>query len=92
MRARFSPERQYLLESARGLVQFVQNGFPVAYKEWHTKEELKELLETTPIYTDEIQPRKITTVAALIKQYEDKFEKRRYGSAHKVQYRLKPEV
>lgn len=92
MRARFSPERQYLLESARGLVQFVQNGFPVAYKEWHTKEELKELLETTPIYTDDIQPRKITTVAALIKQYEDKFEKRRYGSAHKVQYRLKPEV
>jgi len=44
MRARFSPEREYLLESARGLVSFVQKGFPVEYYSWHNINEIKELL------------------------------------------------
>ena len=84
MRARFSPERQYLLESARGLVSFVQCGFPVEYYEWHNTKELKELLKDKPIYTSDIEPKKITTAAALAAAYPDRIEKRRYGAAHTV--------
>ena len=89
MRARFSPERQYLLESARGLVSFVQKGFPVEYYEWHTVKELKELLNEKPLYTAEVEPKRITTAVALTKAYPDRVEKRRYGAAHVIQYRIK---
>lgn len=89
MRARFSPERQYLLESARGLVQFVQHGFPIEYYKWHSIKELKQLLVDEPIYTSDLDPKKITTPAALLAAYPDRVEKRRYGAAHQVQYRIK---
>ena len=91
MRARFSPERQYLLESARGLVSFVQKGFPIEYYEWHNIKEIKELLKEKPIYTAEVEPKKITTAAALAAAYPNRVEKRRYGAAHVVQYRIKEE-
>ena len=91
MRARFSPERQYLLESARGLVQFVQHGFPVEYYEWHSIKELKAMLEEIPIYTDDIKPKKITSISMLAEAYPNRVEKRRYGAAHQVQYRVKEE-
>lgn len=89
MRARFSPERQYLLESARGLVQFVQHGFPVEYYEWHSIKELKQLLIDEPIYTSDLDPKKITSPTALLAAYPNRVEKRRYGAAHQVQYRIK---
>ena len=84
MRARFSPEREYLLESARGLVSFVQKGFPVEYYQWHNINEIKELLRQYPIYTDEMEPKKITTANALLKNYPSRVEKRRYGKAHVI--------
>lgn len=89
MRARFSPERQYLLESARGLVQFVQHGFPIEYYKWHSIKELKQLLIDEPIYTSDLDPKKITTPVALLAAYPNRVEKRRYGTAHQVQYRIK---
>jgi len=91
MRARFSPERQYLLEGAKGLVEFIQHGFPIEYYEWHTIAEVKQLLAATPIFTDEIQPKKITTAAALKRAYPDRVETRKFGTAHITQYRIKPE-
>jgi len=90
MRARFNPARQYLLESARGLVSFVQDGFPTEYNEWHTAEELKELLRAHPIYSSGDNPQKMSTFAAVLKEYPDKFEKRRYGRNKTTQYRIKP--
>ena len=89
MRARFSPEREYLLESARGLVSFIQKGFPAEYYEWHNINEIKELLREYPIYTNEMEPKKITTANALLKNYPERVEKRRYGKAHVIQYRIK---
>lgn len=88
LRARFSPERQYLLESARGLVSFVQHGFPVIYYEWHTINEMKELLDKYPLYTTDVTPKRIKTLAALTAAYPDRIEKRRYGAAHRIQYRV----
>jgi len=84
MRARFSPERQYLLESARGLVSFVQHGFPAEYYEWHNVKEVKDLLTEKPIYTCDVEPKRITTATALAAAYPDRVEKRRYGKAHVV--------
>lgn len=88
LRARFSPERQYLLESARGLVSFVQHGFPAIYYEWHTINEMKELLDKYPLYTTDVTPKRIKTLAALTAAYPDRIEKRRYGAAHRIQYRV----
>lgn len=88
LRARFSPERQYLLESARGLVSFVQHGFPAIYGEWHTIDEMKELLDKYPLYTTDVTPKRIKTLAALTAAYPDRIEKRRYGAAHRIQYRV----
>jgi len=82
MRARFSPERQYLLESAKGLVQFVQCGFPVEYYKWHSIKELKAMFEEIPVYTNNIKPKKITSISMLTEAYPGRIEKRRYGAAH----------
>lgn len=93
IRARFSPERQYLLNSAKGLIDFVRNGFAIDYYTWHTVNEIKTLLEEKPIYSPckELgQPRRLTTFTAVKKEYPDLFEKRIYGSSHKTQYRIKP--
>lgn len=69
----------------------MQKGFPVEYYEWHSIKEIKELLKEKPIYTADVEPKKITTAAALAAAYPDKVEKRRYGAAHIVQYRIKEE-
>lgn len=93
IRARFPPERQYLLESARGIVDFTRNGIAVDYYDWHTLEEIKQLLEIKPIYTKSEEGEKtkqLSTFAAVRKEYPDLFEKRRYGKSHTVQYRIKP--
>ena len=94
IRARFSPERQYLLESARGLVDFTRNGIAIDYYDWHTVDELKVLLQEKPIYTKEKEggekSKQLATFAAVKKEYPDLFEKRRYGKNHTIQYRIKP--
>ena len=93
IRARFSPERQYLLESARGVVDFTRNGIAVDYYDWHSLDEIKVLLQMKPIYTKEVEGEKakqLSTFAAVKKEYPDLFEKRRYGKNHTVQYRIKP--
>ena len=90
MRARFSPERQYLLESARGLVDFIQHGIPAAYYEWNTVAQLKELFQTQPIYTNDISPARITTTAAYKAAYPAYLEARRYGKNKVWQYKLSP--
>lgn len=90
IRARFRPARQYILESAHGLISFVQNGFPTEYNEWHSLDELRQLLIKYPIYTKDMNPKKLNTFAAVQKEYPDKFEKRQYGRNKTVQYRIKP--
>lgn len=92
MRARFNPARQYLLESARGLVSFVQDGFPTEYNEWHSLDELRTLLAAYPIYSAGDNPQKMSTFAAVLKEYPEKFEKRRYGKNKIIQYRIKPVI
>jgi len=92
MRARFNPARRYLLESARGLVEFVQDGISTVYNEWHSLDELKELLTRHPIYSAGNSPQKLSTFNAVLKEYPDRFEKRRYGKNKTTQYRVKPVV
>jgi len=62
LRARFCPKKQFLLEGARGLVESVQEGFAAEYYEWHTLEEIKQLLIDKPIMTPEVEPQRIKTV------------------------------
>lgn len=93
MRARFNPERQYLLSSARGLIEFTRNSFPADYYQWHNLSEIKELLEEHPIYSNVKEgnaPKKLATFSSVKKEYPDLFEKRTYGRSRTVQYRIKP--
>jgi len=66
----------------------VQHGFPAIYYEWHTINEMKELLDKYPLYTTDVTPKRIKTLAALTAAYPDRIEKRRYGAAHRIQYRV----
>lgn len=88
-RARFSPARRYLLDGTQGWVEFVQNGFAAEYYQWHSLDELRELLELHPIFSKETQLKKLTTFAAVKKEYSDLFEQRKYGKARITQYRIK---
>ena len=93
IRARFAPQRQYLLTSAKGLIEFTRNSFAIDYYEWHSLAEIKELLDEKPIYTqgtEENKPKQLTTFAAVKKEYPDLFEKRTHGRNRQVQYRIRP--
>lgn len=91
IRARFCPAREYLLEKARGIIDFTQNGFSIDYYQWHSLKELQQLLEEKPIYTSGPEKiKKLTTFNSVKKAYPDLFEKRIYGKNHLVQYRIKP--
>ena len=91
IRARYAPARKYLLNGARGLVEFVreEGHFPAVYYMWHTKEELKDLLISTPIY-DKKYEKQLKTWLAVKKEWEDTilFEDRKYGAKHMMQYRI----
>ena len=89
MRARFTPAREYLLESVRGLVDFVRNGFSCEYYEWHTLSELRELVKEKPVFTKGDRKKQLLTFNAVKKEYPDLFEARIYGSKHITQYRIK---
>lgn len=90
MRARFSPARQYLLKSARGVIDFIQKGFPADYYEWHTLDELRILIKEKPIFTDDQEKKKLLSFNAVRKEYPDLFESRKYGRSRLTQYRIKP--
>lgn len=91
IRARYQPENKYLLSGTRGLIEFVRSDthFPEIYYQWHYKDEITELLKTSPIY-DKTYTKQLTTWASVVKEWGDtiKFEDRRYGNKHLKQYRI----
>jgi len=89
-RARFQPENRYLLNGTQGWVEFVQDGFAADYYQWHNLTELKQLLEDHPIFSKDAQLKRLTTFAAVKKEYPDLFEKRIHGQNKLTQYRIKP--
>ena len=88
LRARFSPETQYLLDQAKGLVEFVVEGIDEIYYEWHSLDEIRELLVSNPIYSQGVNPKRIQSIAEFRKIFGNKLEKRRFGSKHITQYRM----
>lgn len=89
-RARFAPERRYLLEGTRGWVEFVQNGFAAEYYQWHDIEQFKQLMQQHPIFTKDTDISRITTIPALKKAYPELIEQRRFGKKQLTQYKIKP--
>lgn len=91
IRARYQPENKYLLSGTRGLIEFVRSDthFPEIYYQWHYKDEIIELLKSSPIY-DKTYTKQLTTWASVVKEWSDtiKFEDRRYGNKHLKQYRI----
>lgn len=89
MRARFQPERQYLLEGAQGWVEFIQNGFAAEYYNWHTRDEFNQLLQNHPIFCKGDKCKPLTTPNAVMKEYPELFEKRQFGVKKITQYKIK---
>lgn len=89
-RARFAPERRYLLDGTQGWVEFVQNGFAAEYYQWHNTKEFRQLLEEKPVFSPENTPVRLTSAAAVKRAYPDKFEQRQYGRSRTTQYRIRP--
>jgi hypothetical protein len=91
IRARYEPERKYILNKARGLISFVRDDghFPAEYYLWHSREELKQLLTELPIYTRDFKTQ-LANWNAVKKEWEGEmeFEQRRYGAKHLMQYRV----
>ena len=91
IRARYEPARKYILNAARGLIDFVRDDghFPAFYYGWHTKDEIKEQLAVSPIYTKDYK-KQLSTWTAVKKEWADEFEfeERRYGTNHIKQYRV----
>ena len=91
IRARYQPERKYLLKSARGLIEFVreEGHFPACYYAWHNKDELKELLVQSPIYTKDYT-KQLENWSAVRREWGQviEFEERKYGRARIKQYRI----
>ena len=91
IRARYQPERKYILAKARGLIEFVREDghFPACYYVWHTKDEMKELLIASPIYTRDFS-KQLTTWLAVKREWGEviQFEERLYGAKHVKQYRI----
>lgn len=91
IRARFVPARQYLLEKSRGIVDFIQDGIAIDYYNWHTLEELRQLIKEKPIFSNkDMEHKKLQTFNAVRKEYPDLFESRKYGKNRITQYRIKP--
>ena len=91
IRARYAPSRKYLLLSAKRLIEFVreEGHFSACYYTWHTREEIKELLNQYPIYDKKFE-KQLQTWNAVIKEWSDviDIEDRRYGKNHLKQYRI----
>ena len=91
-RARFAPERQYLLEPVRGFVNFIRDGFNVEFYEWHNKEEIQDLINKYPVFKPNSESSRIVTFSEFKKEYEESLEKRKYGRNKIMQYRLHKET
>lgn len=91
IRARYAPERKYILSAAKMLVEFVRSEghFSACYYTWHNKDEIKELLNEYPIY-DQTFSKQLVTWQSVMKEWGDViiFEERKYGRAHIKQYRI----
>ena len=91
IRARYAPSRKYLLLSAKRLIEFVreEGHFSACYYTWHTREEIKELLNQYPIYDKKFE-KQLPTWSAVKKEWNDiiEFEDRQYGRNHLKQYRI----
>lgn len=91
IRARYQPENKYLLAGTRGLIEFVRSDthFPECYYQWHYKEEITQLLQTSPIYNKEYN-KQLPNWSQVVKEWGDviKFEERKYGTKRLKQYRI----
>lgn len=91
IRARYQPENKYLLSGTRGLIEFVRSDthFPECYYQWHYKEEIQQLLQTSPIYNKEYN-KQLPNWSQVVKEWGDviKFEERKYGAKRLKQYRI----
>lgn len=87
IRARFCPERKYLLNSAFGLMDFKEKGFSSTYYDWHSVKELRNLMTKFPLLDINNKPYKSWN--SFVKENPFLIEKRTYGSKHTIQYRLK---
>ena len=89
IRARFEPERKYLLTNCRQLVSFIQNGIPTEYYEWHTLPELRKLIIDNPLYKDDGTCFKSWNEARKYFESKGTMEERSYGKAKLKQYRIR---
>lgn len=88
LRARFEPERKYLLNNSKALVSFVQEGVPGIYYDWHYIAELRELIVEQPLYRENGKPFKNWNEARKYFEAQDKIEERVYGKGRMKQYRF----
>lgn len=88
IRARFEPERKYLLNNSKQLVSFIQEGIPSTYYEWHYIAELRELIVEQPLYRSEGKPFKSWNEARKYFEEQGQIEERIYGKGRMKQYRF----
>ncbi len=88
IRARFEPERKYLLNNSKQLVSFIQEGIPSTYYEWHYIAELRELIMKQPLYRSEGKPFKSWNEARKYFEEQGQIEERIYGKGRMKQYRF----
>lgn len=88
IRARFEPERKYLLNNSKQLVSFIQEGIPSTYYEWHYIAELRELIVNQPLYRSEGKPFKSWNEARKYFEEQGLMEERIYGKGRMKQYRF----
>ena len=88
IRARFEPERKYLLNNSKQLVSFIQEGIPSIYYEWHYIAELRELIVEQPLYRSEGKPFKSWNEARKYFEEQGQIEERIYGKGRMKQYRF----
>lgn len=88
IRARFEPERKYLLNETKQLVSFVQEGIPSIYYEWHSLPELRTLIVEQPLYKEDGKPFKTWNEARKYFAEQNKIEERKFGAEKIKQYRF----
>ena len=88
IRARFEPERKYLLNETKQLVSFVQEGIPSVYYDWHSLPELRMLIVEQPLYKEDGKPFKSWNEARKYYLEQNKIEERKFGADKIKQYRF----
>ena len=88
IRARFEPERKYLLNETKQLVSFVQEGIPSVYYDWHSLPERRLLIVEQPLYKEDGKPFKSWNEARKYYLEQNKIEERKFGADKIKQYRF----